>query len=356
MRTADLDFDLPERLIATTPADPRDSARLMVCDRSTGRVSHHHVRDLPDLGLLAPGDLMLTNRSRVVPARFTATRAKTRGNAAGLFITESEGVWELMLETRGKPEPGETFTLTEHASLELLEALGNGRWRARYLGHEPTHALLERIGITPLPPYIRKARKHRHEPEARPDDPDRYNTVFARELGSIAAPTAGLHLTPTMLDRLQKQGIPRQEVILHVGLGTFAPVRHDTLEDHPLHEEHAVIPADTVQAIHATRQQGRRILAVGTTTVRAIESLPDDAESWSGHTNLFITPDRVAAGQFAWRYTDRLMTNFHLPRSTLLALVAALPGVGLPRLLDWYQQAVAAEYRFYSFGDAMLIV
>ncbi|NBC11257.1 MAG: tRNA preQ1(34) S-adenosylmethionine ribosyltransferase-isomerase QueA [Planctomycetes bacterium] len=356
MRTADLDFDLPPRLIATAPADPRDSARLMVCDRATGGVAHHRVRDLPDLGLLQPGDVMITNRSRVLPARFRGRRAKTGGKAAGLFIAEADGVWELMLETRGTPEPGERITLDEDAWLELLESLGGGRWRARYHGREPTHALLELIGTTPLPPYLRQARKLRHEPEDRDEDPTRYNTVFAREAGSVAAPTAGLHFTPQLLSRLEAAGVARHEVILHVGLGTFAPVRHDNLEDHPIHDEHAVIPADTARAIHHARSGGRRVLAVGTTTVRAIESLPDEAASWSGQTDLFITPDRIAAGQFTWRHTDWLMTNFHLPRSTLLALVAALPGVGLPRLLDWYRQAIDAEYRFYSFGDAMLIV
>jgi len=356
MRTAELDFHLPDRLIATAPADPRDSARLMVCDRATGGVAHHRVRDLPDLGRLQPGDVMITNRSRVLPARFRGRRAKTGGKAAGLFIAEADGVWEMMLETRGTPEAGERINLTDDDSLELLEALGGGRWRARYHGREPTHALLERIGNTPLPPYLRKARKQRHEPEDRADDPQRYNTVFAHEPGSVAAPTAGLHLTPPLLERLDAAGVARQEVVLHVGLGTFAPVRHDRLEDHPIHDEHAVIPPQTVQAIREAKAGGHRVLAVGTTTVRAIESLPDDAASWSGHTDLFITPDRVAAGQFAWRHTDLLMTNFHLPRSTLLALVAALPGVGLPRLLGWYQQAIDAEYRFYSFGDAMLIV
>jgi len=299
---------------------------------------------------------MITNRSRVVPAHFSGSREKTGGKASGLFVAEAEGVWELMLETRGTPEPGERIALTNDASLELLESLGGGRWRARYHGHEPTHALLERIGITPLPPYLRKARKHRHEPEDRADDPQRYNTVFAREPGSVAAPTAGLHFTPDLLRRLDAAGVARQEVILHVGLGTFAPVRHDTLEDHPIHDEQAVVPPRTVEALREAHAEGCRVLAVGTTTVRAIESLPDGAASWAGRTDLFITPDRVAAGQFAWRHTDMLMTNFHLPRSTLLAMVAALPGVGLPRLLGWYRQAIEAEYRFYSFGDAMLIV
>jgi len=362
--TADLDYHLPDALIATTPAEPRDSARLMVCDRATGQATHHHVRDLPTLGLLKPGDLVLANRSRVVPARFAAVRAKTGGKAAGLFLGESDQTWTLMLETRGKPEPGEVFTLTDDASLQLIEPLGHGEWRAALRGNTPTLALLEQIGATPLPPYIRKARKHRDETVDADTDPSRYNTVYAQEPGSVAAPTAGLHFTPDLLAQLEAQGVRRAEVLLHVGLGTFAPVRTDRIEDHDIHEERITIPPETIAALQDAKAAGQRTLTVGTTTVRALESLPDntkrdgkpEAEPFTTKTSLFITPDRVASGAFTWRHTDMLLTNFHLPKSTLLAMVAALPGVGLERLMGWYAEAIEARYRFYSYGDAMVVV
>jgi len=366
VRTADLDYPLPDDLIATAPAQPRDSARLMVCDRATGHATHHHVRDLPSLGLLRAGDLMVANRSRVVPARFAAVRTKTGGKATGLFLGESDHTWTLMLETRGKPKPGETLTLTDNACLTLLEPLGHGRWSAALHSQTPTLALLEQIGATPLPPYILKARKHRHEPLDADTDPSRYNTVYAREPGSVAAPTAGLHFTPELLTRLESQGIRRAQVILHVGLGTFAPVRTDRLEDHDIHEEQVTIPPETIAALSEAKTQGQRTLTVGTTTVRALESLPSDYDlppttydlppAWTGSTKLFITPDHVAAGRFTWRHTDMLLTNFHLPKSTLLAMVAALPGVGLERLMTWYAEAIEQRYRFYSYGDAMVLV
>ncbi len=359
LRTDTLDFNLPDHLLATRAAEPRDNARLMVCHRATGQVEHRRVSDLPSLGLLQPGDLVVMNRSRVVPARFLGTREATGGKAAGLYLGESRDLWRIMLETRGKPKPGETITLTPSATLTLVNPLGHGEWEARLHSNTPSLALLDTIGITPLPPYIRKARKHRDEPADRPEDATRYNTIYAREPGSVAAPTAGLHFTPGVFAALDALGVARAEVVLHVGLGTFAPVRTARIEDHDIHEEQVTVPEPTLSAIRETQQRGGRILAVGTTTVRALESLPDhvaDDSAWSGPTRLFITPDRVAQGAFAWRYTDRLLTNFHLPRSTLLAMVAALPGVGVERLLHWYDTAIAEEYRFYSYGDAMLIV
>lgn len=209
----------------------------------------------------------------------------------------------------------------------------------------------------PLPPYIRKARKSHDLPEVNDDDMTRYNTVYAREAGSIAAPTAGLHFTTELLASLDKIGVTRAEVTLHVGLGTFAPIRCQQVNEHPIHSETLSIPPETLRLIQQTREAGRSITPVGTTTVRAIESLPDDLDpqtqqAHNASTSLFITPDNG----FAFRFTDRLMTNFHLPHSTLLALVAAMPGVGIDRLLGWYQEAIRQSYRFYSYGDAMLIV
>ena len=372
MLTADLDYDLPPDLIATEPATPRDAARLMVVDRQTGQVEHRHVRDL--LGLasptdpgnvtLEPGDLMVFNQSRVVPACFGATRMATGGEVTGLYLCStqrSDGCyWEVLLESGGKLKAGESISLEDQSCLELVERCGEGRWLGRLHSQHDTLALLGRIGSPPLPPYIRRRRRQKNQPLADPQDPDRYNTVYAAQPGSVAAPTAGLHFTPELLDQLNQAGIRRAMVTLHVGLGTFAPVRTKILEDHPIHSEPVTISASTMAAIQGTRLQGGRIVAVGTTTVRALESLPavlPTEEDFSTHTNLLITPETGGSlNSFPFRFTDRLMTNFHLPCSTLLAMVAALPGVGLERLMGWYKLAIQHKYRFYSYGDAMLIL
>lgn len=364
MKTDDLNFELPDALIATRAAEPRDSARLLVFRRASGSVEHHRVKDLPALGVLTAGDLMLVNQTRVIPAYLRGTRAATGGRVTGLYLGEHEpGVWRLMLESGGKPQPGETITLDAHASLTLQTREGGGQWLARLKADAPTLGVLQRLGATPLPPYIRKQRRQLGDDEVTAHDLQRYNTVYAGDDGhaqSVAAPTAGLHFTPALLDQLSQQGIERAAVDLHVGAGTFAPVRVDDLAQHDMHAEHLSIPAATLSAIQAARARGGTILAVGTTTVRAVESLPADIATraadpdapYAADTRLFIHPE---AG-FTFRYTDALLTNFHLPRSTLLALVASLPGVGLGRLLALYEEAIARGYRFYSYGDAMLIV
>ncbi|MEM6757101.1 MAG: S-adenosylmethionine:tRNA ribosyltransferase-isomerase [Planctomycetota bacterium] len=375
-----LDFHLPDRLLATEPAEPRDAAKLLVYDRAADRVAHHRVRDLPGLGVLCPDDLVVVNDTRVAPAYLVATRAATGGRVTGLVLdtdlATSPPVLTLLLESRGKPQPGESLTVqpatgtvtdappvhpsADSPTLTLQKPLGQGKWLATLAAGtlDDLHAL----GATPLPPYIRKARKHHGRPELNPADPTRYNTVYASDdpaaARSAAAPTAGLHFTPGLLDRLP---CPLTRVTLHVGQGTFAPVRTDDLDDHPIHAEFIEVTQDACDAIAACRQRGGNILAVGTTTVRCIESLPDPIAPHTGPTDLFITPTRTALppdhpDRFAFRFTDRLMTNFHLPRSTLLALVAALPGLSVDRLLALYQEAIAHEYRFYSYGDAMLIV
>jgi S-adenosylmethionine:tRNA ribosyltransferase-isomerase len=358
MLADDLDYALPPDLIATSPADPRDSARLMVADRQTGRISHHRVADLAELGVFAAGDLLLVNRSRVLPAYYRATRSGTGGLIKGLYLGQDDaGRWRTMLESRGTLQAGERIDLDQDAQLTLASNEGGGEWTAEYAGPDDAATLLARIGAAPLPPYIRKARKAHDEPEVNDDDMARYNTVYAKEAGSVAAPTAGLHFTPQLLATLDRVGVLRAEVTLHVGLGTFAPIRCDDVNKHPIHSETIHIPPEAVAAIRSARDAGREVTPVGTTTVRAIESLPaalgDAAErGYTADTDLFITPDNG----FVFRFTDHLMTNFHLPRSTLLALVAALPGVGIDRLLGWYREAIENEYRFYSYGDAMLIL
>lgn len=363
LRTDALDYDLPEALIATQPAEPRDSARLMLVRRDTGATEHHRVRDLPSLGIIRPGDLMLVNQTRVLPAYLSARRQATGGKVSGLFVSsDTQGQWRVMLESRGTLRPGERLILGSEAdpvALELIEPVGGGQWLARCDAEAQAPAVLERVGSTPLPPYIRKQRRRLGLDEVNENDTSRYNTVYAGSAGSVAAPTAGLHFTDALLAELAELGVRRAAVDLHVGIGTFAPVRSETLEEHAMHEEWFTVPRSTLDAIRETRANGGRLLVVGTTCVRALESLPDDAlepdnypDGVTGTTSLFIRPD---AG-FAFRFTDRLMTNFHLPRSTLLALLAALPGVGLGRLMDTYRTAIAGQYRFYSYGDAMLVV
>jgi S-adenosylmethionine:tRNA ribosyltransferase-isomerase len=328
----------------------------MVVHRDSGRIEHRRVRDLPELGVLRPGDLMLVNQTAVLPAYLVGTRAGTGGKVTGLYLgSPSAEHWEVLFESRGKLTPGETVRLDEAASLVLEQRIERGRWRVRLAAEDSTPMVLQRVGQTPLPPYIRRQRKKLGLDECRPEDLERYNTVYAQAGGSVAAPTAGLHFTPRLLESLSAQGIERAAVDLHVGIGTFEPVRSDTLQGHAMHTETFSVDTNTLDRIRQCRQRGGCILAVGTTTVRAIESLPP-ADQWgdgfAGDTNLFIHPE---AG-FTFRYTDRLMTNFHLPRSTLLAMVATLPGMGLGRLLACYREAVAQGYRFYSYGDAMLIV
>lgn len=366
MKTDALDYHLPDELIATQAAEPRDHARLLVVRRETQTIEHHRVCDLPALGLFEPGDLMLVNQTRVLPAQLTGLRQATGGKVSGLFVESSaDRRWRVMLESRGTLSVGETIRLTSGnsgaaaADLLLVEALGGGEWVALLQGEEDTADVLQRLGRTPLPPYIRKQRKKLGQGEITSEDQGRYNTVYAQSPGSVAAPTAGLHFTPALLQTLDRMHVKRAAVDLHVGLGTFAPVRSETLEGHQMHHESFTVPRSTLDAIAQARSNGNRLLAIGTTTVRALESLPNDALSCdaypdgiNAHTNLFIHPD---VG-YTFRYTDRLMTNFHLPKSTLLALVASLPGVGLERLHELYRAAVDQRYRFYSYGDAMLIV
>lgn len=389
MRTADLDFDLPERLIATTPGEPRDAARLMVIDRTDGTIEHRYVRDLPEYVQggggtkthFRAGDLMIVNQSRVLPAYWEGVRGATGGRVTGLYLdgvddAEGHAVWQVMLETRGKPKAGETLDLVGDEAtrlcLVLRERVGPGTWRANPCdgGGEPLSmsgamAALQRVGKPPLPPYIRKARKAMGLTEFTEEDRERYETVYAAEAktpaesgGSIAAPTAGLHFTPELLSRLDALGLQRFGVTLHVGVGTFLPVRSDRLEDHAMHAERFAVDPEVLDALRKSHEHDRRRLVIGTTAVRTLESLPHPlpnptpAPGIAGDTDLFIRPD---AG-FTFRHTDALLTNFHLPQSTLIALVASLPGVGLDRLKSWYAEAIARDYRFFSYGDAMLLV
>ncbi|QNN24236.1 tRNA preQ1(34) S-adenosylmethionine ribosyltransferase-isomerase QueA [Planctomycetales bacterium ZRK34] len=349
MRLDDLDYNLPPELIARTPAQQRDAAKLLVYDRATRAVSHRAVSDLPTL--LNAGDLLVFNDTRVLPARFEAIRIQTGGRVEGLFLETRDDVhWLVMLGSGGRLQAGEHLALSDDDEIELIQKQPDGSWSARKLSERDTQTLLDRVGVMPLPPYIRKARGQ-SDRAFDTLDRERYQTVYAKSAGAVAAPTAGLHFTESLLQQLADAGIQQAHLTLHVGLGTFAPVRVDRLEDHDMHTERFTVPAATLAALKQARQEGRRIIPVGTTSVRALESLPDvidDSADYTASTKLMIQPG------FEFRWTDALMTNFHLPCSTLLALVSAL--TGLDELKRCYDIAVANQYRFFSYGDAMLIV
>jgi S-adenosylmethionine:tRNA ribosyltransferase-isomerase len=350
MDEADLyNYDLPPERIAQEPLADRAAARLLVVDRRTGALGHRQVRDLPEI--LRPGDLLVVNDTRVVPARLVGRRAKTGGRWEGLFLRAdpASGVWEVLAQTRGRPTPGERIVLAgrdggDACALTLVGRAAGGAWLA--LPEEdaavPPLELLERVGRIPLPGYIRGGVEQA-------GDRERYQTVFARASGSAAAPTAGLHFTPALLEELAAHGIDRARVTLHVGPGTFRPITTARLEDHRMHSEWCECPAETVVAAAAARARGGRIVAVGTTTLRTLETAARGGalEAWSGATDLFVRPG------FVFRAVDCLLTNFHMPRSTLMVLVSAL--ASRATIIAAYEEAIRREYRFLSYGDAMLI-
>jgi len=374
LRAADFDYPLEEELIAQQPLERRDQSKLMRLCRSDGEISHHVFRELP--ALLRPGDLLVLNDTRVIPARITCRRS-SGGRIEGLFLREvGPGRWEVMLKGAGRCRPGESLGLLgADETLRLERNLGQGRWEVDVVRDEqrvtgPATELLERVGSPPLPPYIRrggggdqagpadpsKAPSQTARPAPSADDRVRYQTVYADRPGAVAAPTAGLHFTPELLNELQSVGMKLARVTLHVALGTFAPVKHEDLAEHPMHEEWYELTAPTAERLNAARAAGRRIVAVGTTSVRVLESAvsPDGHFApASGWTRIFLYPPA------AFRAVDALITNFHLPRSTLLMLVAAFckPGSteGLPMILQAYEEARRLRYRFYSYGDAMMI-
>ncbi len=337
------DYDLPPQRIAQEPSPERDRARLLVARRQDGSLAHHIFRDLPDL--LQPGDLLVLNDTKVLPARLVGHRSRTGGKWEALFLRQlPDGLWELLCQTRGRLMVGETVQVEPSGFRLVLERpTPEGRWLARPTAPGSPPEFLARAGQVPLPPYIRKGR-------ATAADQERYQTVYARQAGAVAAPTAGLHFTPQLFDRLQARGIDRAFVTLHVGLGTFQPVQEEDYRKHVMHQEWGELPAATVEAVARCRARGGRVVAVGTTSVRVLETAAAAGElrPWSGETDLYIYPP------YRFRAVDALITNFHLPRSTLLLLVGAFAGVDLLRRA--YMTAIEAGYRFYSYGDAMLIV
>lgn len=347
--TSPYDYELPRELIAQKPLAQRADARLLVVHRASQTLAHHHVRDLPEL--LRSGDCLVINDTQVVPARLLGHRTMTGGNWEGLFIgvdPHSPDCWQLLAKTRGKVSPRETITLInrdgrEDILLRLIDRLPGGMWLARPETTEATWTLLDRVGRVPLPHYIRGG-------EMVAEDSQRYQTVFARNPGAVAAPTAGLHFTPELIDRLTERGIGVARLTLHVGMGTFRPIATESLAEHVMHRERGQIDAATVEQIRQVRSAGGRVVAVGTTSVRVLETAAREGElkSWSGETDLFIRPP------YQFQVVDALMTNFHLPRTTLLVLVRTFGGDEL--IVRAYDEAIREEYRFYSYGDSMLVL
>ena len=336
MRTSDFDYDLPSELIAQQPVEPRDAARLLLVSRDSGALSHHHVRDLP--ALLRAGDLLVLNDTRVMAARLLGVRADTGGRVELLLLREhDDGAWSALVR------PGRAATPGREYRLEASDGPVTATVRCRE--EEIATVTLDRpidpasAGTVPLPPYIREFE----------GDPERYQTVFAREARSAAAPTAGLHFTPDLFGRLDQEGIERAFLTLEVGAGTFRPVRTEDPAEHVLPPERYRLPPDSADAIRTARAEGRRVIATGTTVVRTLEHALGGVEGApEGETALFIRPGHTFTA------VDGLLTNFHLPRSTLLMLVSAFAGHDLMRAA--YAEAIRERYRFYSFGDAMLIL
>jgi S-adenosylmethionine:tRNA ribosyltransferase-isomerase len=341
-RTADYDFALPQELIAQQPLARRDASRLMVVDRASGSIAHRSFTDLP--GLLHQNDLLVVNRSRVVRARLLGTRVGSGAPAEIFLLTPvGNGRYEAMVSPGGKLKPGGVVEIAAGFSAEILSVTERRTRIVQLRAEVGVEQAIETFGHIPLPPYI-----------ARSDDAadvERYQTVYAREAGSVAAPTAGLHFTPELLASIDALGVRRTEVVLHVGAGTFKPVETDDPTDHVMHEERYTVPEATALAHAEIRARGGRVWAVGTTTVRTLESAADDCgvvRAGPGETDIFIRPPaRLHA-------VDAMITNFHLPRSTLIMLVAAVAGYELT--MRAYREAIAERYRFYSYGDAMAIV
>jgi S-adenosylmethionine:tRNA ribosyltransferase-isomerase len=339
MRVDDFDFELPADRIALRPARPRDSARLMVVD---GRnVSDRRMLDLP--GLLRPGDVLVFNDTKVIPAQLEGKRGEASIGAT-LHKREGPREWRAFLRNARRVRVGDSIDFGESVSASLLEKAGDGSALLHFHGDEPIELLLERAGRMPLPPYIASRRPI--------DDADRkdYQTIFAREEGAVAAPTAALHFTERLLGALDERGIGRESLTLHVGAGTFLPVKSERIDEHKMHAEWGRIDAGTAERLNAARRSGGRLISVGTTSLRLLESAADEdgtIHPFEGDTAIFITPG------YRFRAIDGLITNFHLPRSTLFMLVSAL--MGLDVMKDAYNHAIETDYRFYSYGDASLL-
>ncbi len=341
MKTSDFDYELPQKMIAQTPVEPRDQSRLLVLNRKSGTIEHRRFFEITEY--LQPGDVLVLNESRVIPARLFGHKVDGGGKVEFLLLNRvGDSVWESLVRPGRRVRQGTVVIIESQNNQGHITAEVQSRTKhGTFMVHLSDEGLMDTLGEVPLPPYI-------HTPV---DDPERYQTVYAKTKGSVAAPTAGLHFTPALMDRMAGKGIETVFVTLHVGLGSFRPVKTDDPLMHSLHEEYFEVTDEAAQKLKLARHEGRRIIAVGTTAVRSLEWVTEpegQVRPFSGWNNLYILPG------YEFKGIDALITNFHLPRSTLLMLVAAF--AGREQIMAAYEEAVQNEYRFYSFGDAMLIL
>ena len=340
MRKSDFYYDLPEELIAQTPIFPRDSSRMLKLDKQTGEVSHYTFHNLPDF--LKEGDCLVLNNTRVLPARLYGTTADTGAVVEFVLLKQKDlYTWECLAGPGKKAKVGREFIFSEELSATVVEVLPDGNRIIKFKCDGDFFSVLDKVGQMPLPPYIKE----------KLTDRERYQTVYSKELGSAAAPTAGLHFTPELLEKIKNIGVKVVYVTLHVGLGTFRPVKVDDIRDHKMHTEHYYMPKETADTINQTKANGGRVICVGTTSCRTVESCAKkygEIRECSGDTDIFIYPG------FEFKCMDGLITNFHLPESTLIMLVSAF--AGYDNVMNAYNTAVKERYRFFSFGDAMLIL
>lgn len=340
MKKSEFWYELPEQLIAQTPIEPRDASRMLTLDRNTGEIGHLRFRNI--VSLLRKGDTLILNDTRVIPARLYGKRTDTGGDIEFLLLEQkADKQWEILVRPGKRAKPGHRFVFGDgllHAT--VTDVLPDGNRLARFECEGSIYPVLEQIGLMPLPPYIKE----------KLSDKERYQTVYSQQLGSAAAPTAGLHFTPELLEEIKKAGVNIGFVTLHVGLGTFRPVKEENILDHKMHSEHYVVPQQTADLINQTKQNGGRVIAVGTTSCRTLEAMAATHGTicpCEGSTNIFIYPG------YSFKVLDGLITNFHLPESTLIMLVSAF--AGYESTMNAYLTAVKEQYRFFSFGDAMFI-
>ena len=346
VKLSDYDYSLPKEFIAQQPLENRDDARLLILHRGTGMIEHRRFREM--VGYFSSGDFLVLNNTRVIPARVFGTRGN--GASVELLLIEEigENCWKALTKTRSRLKAGEEiYAHNNSASARLLEKTGDGSWIIRFDHGVKVRELLTRIGKMPLPPYIKRSRK---EDEWKLLDEERYQTVFAQKEGAIAAPTAGLHFSKKTFEELHRRGVETGFVTLHAGLGTFSPVKSEDVREHVMHKEYYECPAEVIQKMLHTKAQGRRVIATGSTSCRVLETvaLNEGTPQLSGWTNLFIYPP------YHFRYVNALITNFHLPKTTLLLLVSAF--AGRENTLRAYEEAKNCGYRFFSYGDCMLII
>ena len=338
MRTQDFDYYLPEELIAQTPAEPRDSSRLLVYGRKEDKIEHRIFRDITDY--LKAGDVLVINETRVLPARIFGKKREGGRDVEFLLLKRlNSAKWEVIMRPGRKLKPGDYVDFSDKLCAKIEEKKQDGVVEVSFEWEGVFENILEEIGNMPLPPYITK----------RLEEKERYQTVYAKENGSAAAPTAGLHFTPQLLEKIKNMGVTIAPVLLHVGLGTFRPVKEDDIQNHIMHSEYYCISEESAKIINDAKNQGRRVIAVGTTSVRTLESAAagNNVEAKSGDTDIFIYPG------YEFKIADAIITNFHLPMSTLIMLVSAF--AGREKTLEIYKKAVEEKYRFFSFGDAMFI-